>query len=76
MDEPYCAEAGFRVEVVDAEHGPYRRAGVPVRLSRDSGEVRSSNRAGQHNRSILAELGYSEAEVADFETRNVVAPPN
>lgn len=48
----------------------------PVKFSRTPGRVGVPPVRGQHNRAILAELGYSEEQIADLEARKVVIPPS
>ena len=46
------------------------RAAPPVTFSETPGRVAPPCLRGQHNRSILAELGYSDDEIDDFESRD------
>ena len=47
--------------------------GIPVKMSDTPGSIRTdSARFGQHNEEILADLGYSAAEVEDFKVRNII----
>lgn len=52
----------------------YRGTGVPVKMSRTPGSVRTPPpRYGEHNRELLAELGYSSARIASLIKDNIVA---
>ena len=50
------------------------RAAPPVAFSETAGRVAPPCVRGEHNRSILTELGYSEGDIAKFEELNVVIP--
>ena len=51
----------------------YRMTGTPIKLSRTPGSLRSlPPKFGQHSREILAEFGFSDAEVADLIAENTV----
>lgn len=51
----------------------YRGTGVPVKMSRTPGSVRTPPpRYGEHNRELLAELGYSEERIASLIKTNIV----
>ena len=51
----------------------YRGTGVPVKMSRTPGSVRTPPpRYGEHNRELLAELGYSEERIAALIKDNIV----
>jgi crotonobetainyl-CoA:carnitine CoA-transferase CaiB-like acyl-CoA transferase len=63
FDEPFMRESGFVTEVEDAELGRYRRFGPTVTLSDDQPELRGPCRAGEHTRSVLAELGLSDERI-------------
>lgn len=72
-------QALAREMVVELEHptcGPMRTLGLPIKLSRTPGAVLSpAPRLGEHGRALLAELGYSAAEVeAMIEAGATVVP--
>ncbi len=59
LDHPHTAHRGMRVAV-----DGYRGTGVPLKLSRTPGAVRSAPRAkGADTRTLLAQLGYAPAEI-------------
>ena len=59
LEHPHAAHRGMRVE-----RDGYRGTGIPVKLSRTPGGVRSAPRAkGADTRAVLSGLGYSPDEV-------------
>jgi len=56
--------------------GPYRYVRDPVRYTAtDTGLRRPAPRLGEHTDEVLAEVGYSAAEVADLRARGVAVVP-
>jgi alpha-methylacyl-CoA racemase len=71
-------ERGMVVEIEQpGAERPVRQLGVPVKLSRTPGEhARLPGPVlGEHTETVLLELGYSEAEVADLRQAGAVAGP-
>ena len=62
--------------VVEVDHpviGRMKTLGVPIKLSETPGAVtRAAPTLGQHSDEILCELGYSEADIAEFRSSRVV----
>ena len=78
MDRLFADKAmrshGTVVDDDDPDHGAYAQLGTLVRLSRSgSAPGGRSPRRGEHTREILAELGYTEAQTADFYQKRIVA---
>ncbi len=60
---PHTAHRNMRVELGSEQSG----TGVPVKLSVTPGQARTpAPRMGQHSREVLAQLGYSETEIAEM----------
>lgn len=58
---------------MNLELGWYKAPGIPIKLSRTPGSLRSTPpKFGQHSREILREAGFSESEVADLIKENTV----
>ncbi len=64
---PFVKEQGFTREVKHASLGRYWRHGPPLTFSDTPGVVGPNTFLGEHTRSILKELGYSEEAVAQME---------
>jgi crotonobetainyl-CoA:carnitine CoA-transferase CaiB-like acyl-CoA transferase len=61
--------------LVEFEHpvaGKFRTVGPPIEFSRTEGEIRRPPMLGEHKDEILAELGFSSAEIAHFKEAKVV----
>lgn len=73
--DPVLRETGLTVAVEHPLYGEIIRAAPPISFSQTPGRVAPPCVRGQHNRSILAELGYSEGDMAKFEELNIIAAP-
>ena len=61
--------------LVEFEHpvaGKFRTVGMPIEFSRTPGEIRRPPLLGEHKDEILAELGYSDQEIAHFKEAKIV----
>jgi formyl-CoA transferase len=63
-EEVSLRETGTVVEVDHPTRGPYLSVGNPIKLSDSPSEVKSSPLLGEHTDEVLAELGYSQANIA------------
>ena len=66
--------AGLTVTFEHPLFGEMVRAAPPVSFSETPGRVAPPCLRGQHNRSILAEVGYSDDEIERFEADKIVIP--
>ena len=73
--DPVLRETGLSVTVDHPLFGEMVRAAPPVTFSETPGRVAPPCLRGQHNRAILAELGFSEADIVKFEELNAVIAP-
>ena len=73
--DPVLRETGLTVTMEHPLYGELVRSAPPISFSETPGHAGPPCVRGQHNVSILAELGYSEADIAKFEELNVLTPP-
>ncbi|MBE1551930.1 crotonobetainyl-CoA:carnitine CoA-transferase CaiB-like acyl-CoA transferase [Mycobacterium sp. OAS707] len=73
--DPILRETGLTVVDQHPVFGEMVRAAPPVTFSETPGRVAPSCLRGQHNRTILAELGYSDGDIAKLEELEAVIPP-
>jgi crotonobetainyl-CoA:carnitine CoA-transferase CaiB-like acyl-CoA transferase len=74
--DPVLRETGLTVTVEHPLYGEIVRAAPPISFSETPGRVAPPCVRGQHNTSILAGLGYSDADITKFEELSVIAPPS
>jgi len=68
LRDPHVSERGLVVEVDVPGCGKVKQLGHPIRYSATPPEYRSAGcTAGMHTREVLRELGYTEAEIGEFE---------
>lgn len=72
-DCPQLAARGMLPTVVDAELGPLRLVGNPIKLSAEPDlPPRPAPRVGEHTDAVLAEAGFAPARVAALRAAGVV----
>jgi crotonobetainyl-CoA:carnitine CoA-transferase CaiB-like acyl-CoA transferase len=68
LEDPQIDAREMIKDLTHPEYGPIRVLGLPVKLSETPGIVEGAPPIfGEHNRSVLTMLGYSENAIADFE---------
>jgi formyl-CoA transferase len=73
LDDRHCRETGMFYEDAHPEHGWVKQLGVMTRFSAMSGIIRRpAPTLGQHTAEVLVELGFTEDEITEFESRRVV----
>ena len=75
LDDPHAQKRGMVLEIEspDIPEGKVRQVATSIHLSDTPGEVRSlGSVTGQHTSSVLEELGFDAAAVADLMRRQVV----
>jgi formyl-CoA transferase len=70
--EPSLRETGTVVEIDHPTRGKYLTVGNPIKLSDSPTEVKRSPLLGEHTDEVLAQLGFSEAEVAGLRAEGAV----
>lgn len=74
--DPVLRETGLTVAVEHPLFGEMVRSAPPVAFSDTPGRVGPPCRRGEHNRSLLAELGYEVADIDRLVADGVVIPPS
>jgi formyl-CoA transferase len=73
VEDAQIQHLGLATEVKHASLGTLRIQNLPVTLSRTPGAVRTASpEAGEHSDEVLAEFGYSAAEIAALRTEKVI----
>jgi len=67
LADPQVANNQMVVEMHHPDWGPIRTVGIPVKLEGTPGAVRlAPPRLGEHTREVLAEMGFSQQEIAEL----------
>jgi crotonobetainyl-CoA:carnitine CoA-transferase CaiB-like acyl-CoA transferase len=74
--DPVLRDTGLTIAIEHPQFGEIVRAAPPITFSETPGRVAPPCVRGQHNRSILTELGFSDGDIAKFEDLDVIAPPD
>ncbi|HMG65775.1 MAG TPA: CoA transferase, partial [Streptosporangiaceae bacterium] len=79
LADPHLQARGYYSNLADADRAPRRSDGLPVVIDgqRDYSWWRRAPMLGEHNREILAELGFAASEISALEERGVIGdrPP-
>jgi formyl-CoA transferase/CoA:oxalate CoA-transferase len=74
LEDPHIHAREMVQELTHPEYGPLRYIGIPVKLSDTPGALQGPPpRFGEHNRNVLAELGYDEHGIDQLAMSNVIA---
>jgi crotonobetainyl-CoA:carnitine CoA-transferase CaiB-like acyl-CoA transferase len=61
------------VTIEDPQVGRTRQMGIPVTLVENPGRIKGpAPRLGEHNHSVVRELGYSDEALRNFMSRGVI----
>ncbi|NBW25976.1 MAG: formyl-CoA transferase, partial [Betaproteobacteria bacterium] len=71
-EEPSLRATGTVVEVDHPERGKYLTVGNPIKMSDSITEVKRSPLLGEHTEEVLAQLGYSSAEIGSLRESKVI----
>ncbi|MEV7041638.1 formyl-CoA transferase [Amycolatopsis sp. NPDC051061] len=72
IEDETLAELGSVVEVAHPERGSFKTVGCPLKLSDSPVDIERSPMLSEHTDEVLAELGYSEAELDKFRAAGVI----
>jgi crotonobetainyl-CoA:carnitine CoA-transferase CaiB-like acyl-CoA transferase len=76
IDDPHLAESGFYVTTDHPTEGKLRTMAAPGRWSRTPpGKLRPTPRLGEHSVEVLAEAGYTRAEIEEMIVARVTSTP-
>jgi formyl-CoA transferase len=71
--DPHYAARGMLADIVAGDGAPLKVPGIIPKLSATPGEIRTpAPKLGEHTQGVLEELGYGEAEIADFRERQII----
>jgi formyl-CoA transferase len=73
LEDPHLHAREMVAELTHPEYGPLRYLGNPIKLSDTPARLLNAPPSfGEHNGEILAGLGFSSRDIADYERREVV----
>ena len=73
LEDPHIQAREMVRELTHPEYGPLKVLGIPIKLSDTPGVVENAPpKFGEHNREVLAMLGYTEEQIAGFVTKGTV----
>ena len=72
--DPGLRESGLTVAVQHPKFGDLIQGAVPVGFSETPGRLGPAPSRGEHNHSVLLELGYAADQIADLEAAKVLIP--
>lgn len=76
LNDPHVKEREMVVEMEHPSLGMLQQLGVPFKLSRTPGEIKSAPpEQGEHSYDILSEIGYSDEQIKSFIDDGVTSSP-
>ena len=74
LEDPHIHAREMVVELTHPEYGPLKVLGIPIKLSDTPGAVENAPpKFGEHNREVLRNLGFDEAEIIQLEKSGTIA---
>jgi crotonobetainyl-CoA:carnitine CoA-transferase CaiB-like acyl-CoA transferase len=72
LEDPHMHAREMVVELTHPDYGPLKMLGIPIKLSDTPGGVgKAPPKFGEHNAEVLRSLGYTEDDLARFETEGI-----
>jgi len=71
-NDPDVLANGYVTHVEHPRHGKLKVHGTPWQFSETPAKPGIAPELGEHNKSVLGELGYSEGEIADLAKRGIL----
>jgi crotonobetainyl-CoA:carnitine CoA-transferase CaiB-like acyl-CoA transferase len=72
--DPVLRDTGLTVTYQHPVYGELVRLAPPVKFSETPGRVAPPPLRGEHNRSVLSEVGYGAEEITELEERGILIP--
>jgi crotonobetainyl-CoA:carnitine CoA-transferase CaiB-like acyl-CoA transferase len=70
---PQVMATGFITEQDHPRAGRFRTVATPVKLEKTPGTIRTpAPRLGEHSEAVLAEAGFTEAEIEQLAARRII----
>jgi crotonobetainyl-CoA:carnitine CoA-transferase CaiB-like acyl-CoA transferase len=74
LEDPQIHARKMVEELTHPEYGPLKLLGIPIKLSDTPGVVQNAPpKFGEHNRQVLLDLGFGDAEIRRFEESGAIA---
>jgi crotonobetainyl-CoA:carnitine CoA-transferase CaiB-like acyl-CoA transferase len=74
LEDPQMHARQMVVELTHPDYGPLKTLGIPIKLSDTPGAVETAPpKFGEHNRSILESLGFTEEQLTQFAKQGVTS---
>ena len=73
LEDPFFKNREMIVDIVDKEGNPQKAIGVPIKLSKTPGSIKTPPVSfGENTNEILSELGYSKTDIEVFKEQGVI----
>ena len=73
MEDPQVLHNQMIVEMADPQLGKMKQMGIPVTLTENPGRIKGpAPRLGEHNRTVLEQLGYSDERISQLIDKGII----
>jgi crotonobetainyl-CoA:carnitine CoA-transferase CaiB-like acyl-CoA transferase len=73
LEDPFFKNREMIVDIVDKEGNPQKAIGVPIKLSKTPGSIKTPPVSfGENTNELLSELGYSKTDIEVFKEQGVI----